>query len=94
MSKANFINKVVGFSDQLHQLYLDAVDFENAYFDNGYDSGDVIVDGDVTNIYPEKTAANIQSMVTVAQQFKNLLENTATTPADYLASINAARSEV
>lgn len=69
-------------------------DLESVYFDRGYDGGgsNPIIDDDIVSL--NITAAQLASLITLAQQLSNFLGNLAVTQADYDATLNAVRSDI
>jgi len=91
LKKTRFAQRMIDLHQKLADVADNAADIEKEYFDLGYDSGgsDPIIDTDIENL--GITAAAITSGITMLQQCDKLFTNQATTPADYIATINQFR---
>jgi hypothetical protein len=93
-NKLSFAGKGKAIADALGKLANDLSDFNDVYFDRGYNGGgaDPIVDGDITDL--GITASDIAGLSTIASQFDNFLNNAAVTAADYDTTISKLRSDL
>jgi len=81
-----FATEVMEHAQALANIADVASDLEKEYFDAGYNNM-TQEDLGALNVTP----AEIASIITVLQQLKKLVSNEATTPADYMASLNKVR---
>ena len=81
-----FATEVMDHAQALANIADVASDLEKEYFDAGYNNM-TQEDLGALNVTP----AEIASIITVLQQLKKLVSNEATTPADYMASLNKVR---
>jgi len=81
-----FATEVMEHAQSLANIADVASDLEKEYFDAGYNNM-TQEDLGALNVTP----AEIASIITVLQQLKKLVSNEATTPADYMASLNKVR---
>ena len=82
-----FATEVMEHAQALANIADVASDLEKEYFDAGYNNNMTQEDLGALNVTP----AEIASIITVLQQLKKLVSNEATTPADYMASLNKVR---
>jgi hypothetical protein len=92
--KIDFATQCQTHATTLAQVSDALSDIETVYFDRGYNSGggDELVDGDITAL--EITAANIGSLITLAQQLRNFVDNAAVTQGDYDSTLNVLRTDL
>jgi len=83
-----FGRKTKEFATNCHSLYLRAKENEQIYFDN--EIGDIVAVLDSQRIVPgsQVTAADVSNAITLLQQWKNLIGNSATTAADYSVTVS------
>lgn len=93
--KITFVeNRLQATANSLAQA-IDALrDAETVYFDRGYNSGgsNPITDADISAL--GVTAANVASMITLAQQLIKFADNLAVTQGDYDSTLNVMRTDV
>jgi len=92
-TKLTFGGQSRTIAEKIAVLNHDLEDLNSVYFDRGYNGGgsDPIVDGDVSDL--DLTAADIAGMVTIAQQFRNFLNNVAVVTGDYNSTVGNTRSD-
>jgi hypothetical protein len=91
--KITFTMQARSDATTMAQLANSLADIVSVYFDRGYNSGgaDPITDGDLDGLI---TAAELEALITLSQQFANFLGNAAVTQADYDATLNAVRTDL
>lgn len=89
--KERFADNLLDLAAKLIDVMDASEQFENTYFDLGFNSGgaDPIIDGDVSSRLI--TAAEVESFITFIQQYRNFIGNTAVSQGDYAATLNALR---
>ena len=92
-TKLTFAGQSRAIANTIATLDHDLEAMDTVYFDRGYNSGggDPIVDGDVSEL--DLTAADLAGMVTIAQQFRNFLNNLSVTAGDYNSTVSNTRSD-
>lgn len=92
-TKLTFAGQSRAIANTIASLDHDLEALNTVYFKRGYNSGgsDPIFDGDVSEL--DLTAADIAGMVTIAQQFRNFLDNIAVVTGDYNSTVSNTRSD-
>lgn len=92
--KTQYVENIMKIMEYLGQVGDVAADRHKEYFDRTYGSGGAneIVDADLTAY--DLTAAEFTSAVTLLEQVKNLVGNSAVTQADYAATLNKVRRTI
>lgn len=92
-TKLTFAGQSRAIANTIASLDHDLEALDMVYFKRGYDGSgsDPIVDGDVSEL--DLTAADIAGMVTIAQQFRNFLDNIAVVTGDYNSTVSNTRSD-
>lgn len=91
--KLTFSGQARKLANDMARLDHDLEALNSVYFDRGYNSGgsDPIIDADIAEL--NVTAADIAGMVTIAQQFRNFLNNVAVVTGDYDTTLSQLRSD-
>jgi hypothetical protein len=97
--KIKFTSQAQAFCTSLAHLFKEAIDLEGVYFDEGFNDvgADPIIDGDISSLPGNPTAATVAAFITVAQQLQKFDVGDGGDPvttANYGASVNAMRTDV
>lgn len=92
--KESYVQRLQGAATSLAQTADLLADLVTVYFDRGYNSGGANAIGDDDIESTGMTAAQVGSVITLAEQLSNFLNNTAVAIGDYDATLNAARTDV
>lgn len=88
--KTAFIRKVVSDCQALANLGREWANYDNEYFDNGYNTAgaDEIVEANLANY--DMSITQFTNLITLMQNFEKLRTNQVPTTGDYAAHLNAA----
>lgn len=86
-----FVQRITVKANELAEVAKELADLRNIYYHREYHSTGAheIVDADLVDF--GFTAAELASFITFCEQLDNLLNEAATTPANYLETVNVVR---
>lgn len=92
--KIKFMQRVQDVATRLAQVLEDVDGLDRVYLHRGYNAGGAnpVTDADLES--HNVTAAQIAAFVTLCQQLSRFANNKAVTSADYLATVNALRTDL
>ncbi len=93
-NKITFASQAQDVCNSLGQALNDCDNLFQTFFDRGYNSGggDQIIDADIASL--KITAADLGSFINLAEQINKLMNNQATTQADWFTTVNKMRTDI